>query len=112
MDARRASAFTLALTLAGRYLDAITTFIIVYGRLGYEANPFMRPYVHDPPTLLAIQTLGGLAMWSILYFAGDFAGERIRHALAWLAVALSWLPVFNNLVTPFGCSPLAILYVR
>jgi hypothetical protein len=112
VDARCASAFTLALTLLGRYLDIATTLVIVYGGLGYEANPHMRPYVHDPPALFLIQTLGGLAMWSILYFAGRVAGGRIRRALAWLAVALSWLPVFNNLVTPFGFNPLAILYAR
>ena len=112
MDARRASAFTLALTLLGRYLDIVTTLIVVYSGLGYEANPHMRPYIHDPPALLVIQTLGGIALWLILHFAGKVAGGRIRRALLWLAVALSWLPVFNNLVTPFGFSPLAILYVR
>ena len=109
---RRAGAFSLILTLLGRYLDAITTFIIVYGGLGYEANPHMRPYVHDPPTLLLVQTLGGTAMWAILYLAGKVAGGRIQRALLWLAVALSWLPVFNNLLTPFGCSPLAVVYAR
>ena len=112
MDVERIDAVSLALTLAGRYLDAITTFVIIYGGLGYEANPFMRPYIHDPPALLLIQTLGGLALWAILHLAGKVAGGRIRQALLWLAVALSWLPVFNNLVTPFGFSPLAILYVR
>ena len=108
----REGALSLALTLLGRYLDIVTTFIIVFSGLGYEANPFMRPYVRDPPALLAIQTLGGTAMWAILYLAGRVAGARIRRALPWLAVALSWLPVFNNLLTPFGCSPLAILYAR
>jgi hypothetical protein len=112
VDARCASAFTLALTLLGRYLDIATTLVVVYSGLGYEANPHMRPYVHDPPTLLAIQTLGGLAMWAILYFAGRVAGARIRRAPLWLAVALSWLPVFNNAMAPLGCSPLAILYAR
>jgi hypothetical protein len=108
----RLESVTLALTLVGRYLDLITTFIIVFSRLGYEANPFMRPYVYDPPALLLVQTLGGLALWSILYFAGKVAGARIRCVWLWLAVALSWLPVFNNLLTPFGFSPLAILYAR
>jgi hypothetical protein len=98
--------------LLGRYLDIATTIAIVYSGLGYEANPFMRPYVHDPPALLSVQTLGGLAMWAILYCAGKVVGGRIQRALLWLAVALSWLPVFNNLVTPFGFSPLAILYAR
>ena len=112
MDARRASAFTLALTLLGRYLDIVTTLIVVYSGLGYEANPHMQPYVRDPPALLLIQTLGGLALWAILYFAGKVTGGRIQRALLRLAPTLSWLPVFNNLVTPFGFSPLAILYVR
>ena len=108
----RLESITLALTLAGRYLDLITTFIIVFSGLGYEANPFMRAWLRNPPALLAIQTLGGLALWSILYLAGRVAGARIRRALLWLAPALSWLPVPNNLLTPFGCSPLAILYAR
>ena len=108
----RESATSLALTLAGRYLDAITTFVIIYGGLGYEANPFMRPFVHDPPALLVIQTLGGIALWLILHFAGKVAGGRIRRALLWLAVALSWLPVLNNAMVPLGYSPLAALYVR
>jgi hypothetical protein len=112
VDVKRTGAVSLALTLLGRYLDIATTFVIVYGGLGYEANPFMHPYVRDPPMLLVIQTLGGLAMWAILYFAGRVAGGRIRRALAWLAVALSWSPVVNNLLTPFGFSPLAILYAR
>jgi hypothetical protein len=98
--------------LLGRYLDIATTLAIVYSGLGYEANPFMRPHVYNPPALLFVQTLGGTAMWAILYFAGRVAGARIRRALLWLAVALSWLPVFNNLLTPFGFSPLAILYAR
>jgi hypothetical protein len=72
----------------------------------------MRPYVHDPPALLLIQTLGGLALWAVLYSAGRVAGARIRRALLWLAVVLSWLPVFNNLLTPFGYSTLAALYAR
>jgi len=109
---RRAGALSLLATLLGRYLDVITTHIIIYSGLGYEANPHMQPYIHDPPTLLAIQTLGGLALWLILYSAGGVAGGRIRRALLWLAVALSWLPIFNNLLTPFGFSPLAALYVR
>jgi hypothetical protein len=112
VDVERIGAVSLALTLAGRYLDVITTFIIVYSGLGYEANPHMRPYVHDPPALLLIQTLGGIAMWSILYFAGRVAGARIRRALPWLAVALSWLPVLNNAMVPLGYSPLAALYAR
>jgi hypothetical protein len=112
MGVEREGAISLAMTLLGRYLDAIITYAIVYGGLGYEANPHMRPYVHDPPALLLIQTLGGLALWAVLYLAGRVAGARIRRALLWLAVALSWLPVFNNLVTPFGFSPLAILYMR
>jgi hypothetical protein len=109
---KRASTISLLATLAGRYLDIATTYIIIYSGLGYEANPHMRPYVHDPPTLLAIQTLGGLAMWAILYFASKVVGGRIQRALAWLAVALSWSPVLNNLLTPLGFSPLAALYVR
>jgi hypothetical protein len=109
---KRAGAVSLALTLLGRYLDAITTFIIVFSGLGYEANPHMRPYVHDPPALLLIQTLGGIAIWLILYLAGRAAGGRIRRALAWLAVALSWLPVLNNAMVPLGYSPLAALYAR
>ena len=108
----RGDTITLAMTLAGRYLDAIITFIIVYGGLGYEANPFMRPLVCNPPALLLIQTLGGIAMWSILHFAGKVAGARIRQALPWLAVALSRLPVFNNAMVPLGYSPLAILYAH
>jgi len=112
VDVERIDAVSLALTLAGRYLDAITTFVIIYGGLGYEANPFMRPYIHDPPALLLIQTLGGLALWAILHLAGKVAGGRIRQALLRLAPTLSWLPVFNNLLTPLGFSPLAILYVR
>jgi len=108
-------AITLALTLLGRYLDAFTTFIIVYGGLGCEANPFMRPYVHNPsalPPLLLIQTLGGLTLWMILYLAGKVAGGRIQRALLSLAPVLSWLPVFNNLLTFLGCSPLAAVYAR
>jgi hypothetical protein len=60
----RLESVTLVLMLAGRYLDAITTFIIVFSGLGCEANPFMRPYVHDPPALLLVQTLGGVAIWA------------------------------------------------
>jgi hypothetical protein len=112
VDVERAGAITLTLTLLGRYLDIATTFVIVYGGLGYEANPFMHPYVHDPPALLLIQTLGGIVIWLILYLAGRVAGGRIRQALLRLAPALSWLSVFNNLLTPFGFSPLAILYAR
>jgi hypothetical protein len=109
---KRASTISLLATLAGRYLDIATTLIVVYSGLGYEANPFMRPYVHDPPTLLAIQTLGGLVLWAVLYSAGRVAGGRIRRALLWLAVVLSWLPVLNNAMVPLGCSPLAALYAR
>ena len=108
----RESATSLALTLAGRYLDIATTYIIIYSGLGYEANPHMQPYVRDPPALLFVQTLGGLALWAILHLAGKVAGGRIRQALLRLAPTLSWLPVFNNLLTPLGFSPLAILYVR
>jgi hypothetical protein len=108
----REGATSLVLTLLGRYLDIATTYIIIYSGLGYEANPHMQPYVHNPPALLAIQTLGGLALWSILYFAGRVAGGRIRRALLWLAVALSWLPVFNNAMVPLGYSPLAAVYAR
>jgi hypothetical protein len=112
VDARRAGAFSLVLTLLGRYLDIATTLIVVYSGLGYEANPFMRPYVYDPPALLLVQTLGGLSLWAILYLAGKVAGGRIRRALLWLAVALSWLPVLNNAMVPLGYSPLAALYAR
>ncbi|MCC6050070.1 MAG: DUF5658 family protein [Thermofilum sp.] len=112
MGVEREGAISLAMTLLGRYLDAIITYAIVYGGLGYEANPHMRPYIHNPPALLLIQTLGGIVIWLILYLAGRVAGGRIRQALLRLAPALSWLPVFNNLLTPFGFSPLAILYAR
>jgi hypothetical protein len=98
--------------LLGRYLDIATTLAIVYSGLGYEANPHMRPYVYNPPALLFVQTLGGLVLWAILYFAGRVAGARIQRALLWLAPVLSWLPVFNNLLTPFGYSLLAALYAR
>lgn len=112
MDVERIGAVSLALTLLGRYLDAITTFVIIYGGLGYEANPFMRTWLCNPPALLLLQTLGGIAMWLILHLAGRVVGGWFQRAAPWLAVALSWSPVVNNLLTLAGYSPLAILYIR
>ena len=109
---RRAGVLSLLATLAGRYLDIVTTYVSIWLVGAQEANPFMRAWLLNPPALLAIQTLGGLAMWLILYLAGRVAGDWFQRVAPWLAAALSWPPVVNNLLTLAGYSPLAILYVR
>jgi hypothetical protein len=109
---KRASAISLIATLTGRYLDVITTYASIWLAGAQEANPFMRAWLLNPPALLAIQTLGGFAVWLILHLAGRVAGGWFQRVAPWLAVALSWPPVVNNLLTLAGYSPLAILYAR
>jgi hypothetical protein len=109
---RRANVFLLLATLAGRYLDAATTYMSIWLVGAQEANPFMRTWLCNPPALFFLQTLGGIAMWLILHLAGRVVGGWFQRAAPWLAVALSWTPVVNNLLTLAGYSPLAILYVR
>jgi hypothetical protein len=109
---KHSNTISLFATLAGRYLDIATTYLAIHLAGAQEANPLMRAWLHNPPALLAIQTLGGTVLWAILFSAGKVAGGWIRRALLWLAVILSWLPIFNNLMIQLGYSPLAALYMR
>lgn len=105
----------LALVLLGRYLDVATTVYIVGSGLGFEANPFMRPWLSQPLALLALQTLGGLLSWACLVACARYGWRGFRRWLRrWLPLAAflaSWPPVFNNLLVILGHpGPLAFLY--
>ena len=94
---------TLYLTLLGRYLDAVTTYLCLMNPLVWEANPFMAPLLSNPPLLFIVQTLGGLLVWAILVVAGARSrSPRCRKLLPWIAVALSYPPVVNNLLVLMG----------
>jgi hypothetical protein len=94
---------TLYLTLLGRYLDAATTYLCLMNPLVWEANPFMAPLLSNPPLLFVVQTLGGLLVWAILVVAGARSrSPRCRKLLPWIAVALSYPPVVNNLLVLMG----------
>lgn len=110
---RRAEALTLALTLLGRYLDAATTYLcFAVNPTAFEANPFMAPLLSNPPLLVVVQTLGGLLVWAILVVAGERSrSPRCRKLLPWIAVAISYPPVVNNLLVMMGFSDiLGFLY--
>jgi hypothetical protein len=108
----RSEALALALALLGRYLDVATTLYIVGSGLGYEANPFMRPWVSQPLALLALQTLGGLLPWACLVAGARYGWKGFRRWLPLAAFLVSWPPVFNNLLVILGLhsGPLAPLY--
>jgi hypothetical protein len=106
----RSEILALVLVLLGRYLDIITTYAVLGSGLGYEVNPFMRPFSR-PLELLALQTLGGLASWGCLV-AGARYGRGLRRWLPLAAFLASWPPVLNNLLVILGLhpGPLAFLY--
>jgi len=107
----RAEALALAAMLLGRYLDVLTTIYIVGSGLGYEANPFMRPWVSRPLALLALQTLGGLLSWVCLVLGVRYGRRGFRRWLPLAAFLVSWPPVLNNLLVILGHpGPLAFLY--
>jgi hypothetical protein len=95
---------TLCLTLLGRYLDVATTYLCFAANpLAWEANPFMAPLLSNPPLLVAVQTLGGLLVWAILAAAGVRSrSARFRKLLPWVAAAISYPPVVNNLLVMLG----------
>jgi len=100
---RRGEALTLALTLLGRYLDVVTTYLCLMNPLVWEANPFMVRLLSNPLLLFIVQTLGGLLVWSILVVAGARSrSPRCRKLLPWVAVAISYPPVINNLLVMMG----------
>lgn len=104
---------TLYLTLLGRYLDVVTTYLCFAANpAAFEANPFMAPLLSNPPLLFVVQTLGGLLVWAILVVAGARSrSPRCGRLLPWVAVALSYPPVVNNLLVLMGFSDiLGFLY--
>jgi len=105
-------ALALILVLLGRYLDVVTTVFIVGSGLGYEANPFMRPWISQPLALLALQTLGGLLSWACLVAGARYGWRGFRRWLPLTAFLASWPPVLNNLLVILGLhpGPLAFLY--
>ena len=101
---------TLYLTLLGRYLDVVTTYLCLMNPLVWEANPFMAPLLSNPPLVFSIQTLGGLLVWAILVVAGARSrSPRCEKLLPWVAVALSYPPVVNNLLVLMGFDTLGFL---
>lgn len=107
----RGEVLALAVMLLGRYLDAVATLYIVGSGLGYEANPFMRPWVSRPPALFALQTLGGLLSWACLALGARRGWRGFRRWLPLAAFLASWPPVLNNLLVILGHpGPLAALY--
>ena len=71
----RSEALALALVLLGRYLDAAATIFSVGSGLGFEANPFMLPWVSRPLALLALQnaTTNALVVALIVAIVGLLA---------------------------------------
>ena len=107
----RSEILALILVLLGRYLDVITTYAVLGSGIGYEANPFMRPWVSRPLELVALQTVGGLFSWMCLALGARRGRRGFRRWLPVAAFLVSWPPVFNNLLVILGHSgPLALLY--
>jgi hypothetical protein len=107
----RSETLAFALMLLGRYLDAATTLYVVGSGLGFETNPFMRPWVSQPLALFAIQTLGGLLPWACLVAGARRGWRGFRRWLPLAAFLVSWPPVFNNLLVILDLpGPLALLY--